>query len=86
MVLEDGLVCVKWAIGSYLLGERLPKHDSGPVMTTVYEEDPTKKPERERKWTDKGILVYSSAFLLNAILAGVRGQWDYIASNNNNKS
>jgi hypothetical protein len=68
---------VKWAIGSYLLGERLPKYDSGPIMTDVYQ---NKNPAR--KWTDNGILVYSSAFLLNAILAGVRGKWDYRGKNN----
>ena len=76
----QGLVWVKWAIGSYLLGERLPKHESGPVMTTEYEKDCTKK--QKPRWTDNGILVYSSAFFLNSILAGIRGQWQYSLSKN----
>jgi len=75
----QGLVWVKWAIGSYLLGERLSKYDSGPITTAVYK---NKNGSRAPKWTDNGILVYSSAFLLNAILAGVRGKWDYVPKKN----
>lgn len=69
------LVWVKWAAGSYLLGERLSKYDSGPIMTE------TLAASRAKQWTDNGILVYSSAFLLNAFLAGVRGKWDYTSKN-----
>lgn len=69
------LIWVKWAAGSYLLGERLSNSDSGPIMTTVDK-------EKHHKWTDSGILVYSSAFLLNAFLAGVRGKWKYISKDN----
>lgn len=85
------LVWVKWAAGSYLLGERLSNSDSGPIMTTVYEskekldeskEKLDKSKEKLHKWTDNGILVYSSAFLLNAFLAGVRGKWKYISKDN----
>lgn len=70
------LVWVKWAAGSYLLGERLSKYDCGPIMTERL------AASRGEKWTDNGILVYSSAFLLNAFLAGVRGKWDYTSNNN----
>lgn len=69
------LVWVKWAAGSYLLGEHLSKYDCGPIMTERL------AASRPKKWTDNGILVYSSAFLLNAFLAGVRGKWDYNAKN-----
>lgn len=56
------LVWVKWAIGSYLLGVYSPDYDPG------YRGE-------QSKWVDNGTLVYSSAFLLNAVLAGVRGDW-----------
>nr|ADE77196.1 unknown [Picea sitchensis] len=67
----QGLVWVKWGIGSYLLSEYSPEFDyrvsGSPLLANHY----------SFRWTDNGILVYSSAFLLNAILAGVRGKWDY---------
>jgi hypothetical protein len=55
------LVWVKWGVGSYLLGEYSPEYNTS-----------------RRSWGNEGgILVYTSAFLLNAILAGVRGKWQY---------
>lgn len=52
------LVWIKWAVGSFLLGEYPPEYDS--------EFD-----------YGNGILVYSSAFLLNSALAGARSNWQY---------
>lgn len=65
------LVWVKWATGSYLLGEYPPEYDSQSKDENgilVYSSAFT---------YDNGILVYSSAFWLNALLAGVRFKWHY---------
>lgn len=67
----EGIVWVKWGIGSYLLGEYSIEYDNS-----------RRSRESEggfrRNWGSQGgVLVYSSSFLLNAILAGVRAKWRY---------
>lgn len=57
------LVWVKWGIGSFLLGDNASENeDASPLISWI------------RK---RGTWVYCSAFLLNAMLAGVRGKWVY---------
>lgn len=57
----QAMVWVKWGIGSYLIGEHSIEYYN-----------------YRRSWgSEGGVLVYSSAFLLNAILAGVRAKWRY---------
>jgi len=56
------LVWVKWGVGCYLLGEYSPEH----VQTNADAYD-------NGGWVDVGAMVYSSSFMLNAVLAGVRG-------------
>jgi hypothetical protein len=79
-----GLVWVKWGIGSYLLGEFSPEFDSRQGRWGV---DGTIVMSRGRRLTgnrfQSGTLVYSSAFLLNAILAGVRSKWQYVIKKDN---
>jgi len=57
----QGLVWVKWATGSYLLGQYIPRQRS-----------PTARPHGST-----GMYMYSSSFFLNAILAGARAKWDF---------
>lgn len=57
------LVWVKWGIGSFLLGDKATEDEYGSPYFL---------------WTRKtGTWVYCSAFLLNAMLAGVRRKWVY---------
>jgi hypothetical protein len=73
----QGIVWVKWGIASYLLGEYLEERDiprrglHGIVECGVVEG--LHGTVRMRH----GIVMYFNAFLLNALLAGVRGRWDY---------
>lgn len=74
----QGLVWVKWGIGSYLLGEYSPEHESG-VFRTSFHPDSL---DEHSMWIKGGILVYSSAFWLNSTLAGVRtrAKWEHFPS------
>nr|ADE76886.1 unknown [Picea sitchensis] len=72
----QGLVWVKWGTGSYLLGDYSPEHVHRPSSTTTLEPGLETLDYSSAKWVDHGSLVYSSAFLLNAVLAGVRGKWN----------
>lgn len=83
--LLQGLVWVKWGIGSYLLGDRDDqveydrlRHNGEPIYPQgVYVNFISNDISRVFSY---GIMVYSSAFLLNAVLAGVRGKWEYSPS------
>lgn len=55
------LVWLKWGIGSYLLGQYMPRERSRPPWT----------------YGKTGMYMYASAFWLNAILAGARAKWEF---------
>ena len=67
----QGLVWVKWGIGSYLLCEYSPEYVHRPARRAKLDTSPETLAYSSAKWTDHGILVYSSAILLNAVLTGV---------------
>lgn len=72
----QGIVWVKWGISSYLLGEYLderdiPRKGVHGIVECGISEDVSAVRMRH------GIIMYCKAFLLNAGLAGVRGNWDY---------
>jgi hypothetical protein len=69
----QGLVWVKWGIGSYLLGEYSPEYVHRPSRTTTMGSGHETMAYSSGRWIDNGILVYSSAFLFNAVLSAVRG-------------
>lgn len=79
-----GLVWIKWGIGSYLLGEFSQEFD---LRQGRWGPDGTGVVSCAGRVTDNtfegGTLVYSSAFLLNAILAGARSKWKYVLKENN---
>lgn len=60
------LVWLKWGIGSLLLGDRNLEEIYMDLSRGTFHID------RRR-----GTLIYCSAFLVNAILAGVRGKWTF---------
>jgi hypothetical protein len=64
-----GLVWVKWSIGSYLLGQYSPDYEG--QYSPAYDKS-------AGWWTSRAMYMYSSAFMLNAVLTGVRAQWDYL--------
>lgn len=70
------LIWVKWGIGSYLLGDRDDRVDYSRLQKT----SDGKGTEGDNWFLDlvysHGVMVYSTAFMLNAILAGVRGKWE----------
>ena len=57
----QALIWIKWAIGSYMLGD-CNERVAGKGNRFSFQ---------------RGTIVYSSAFMLNAVLAGVRGKWAY---------
>lgn len=69
----QGLVWIKWGIGCYLLGEYSPGHVSRRSSVNTSGKGPETFRYSSARWLDHGTLVYSSAFLFNAVLAGVRG-------------
>jgi hypothetical protein len=75
------LVWVKWGIGSYLMDKFLNELHSTECGRRT---DGNILGYSSRRWSsyrlESGILVYSSAFLLNAILAAVRAKWTYSPS------
>lgn len=78
----QGLVWLKWGFGSYFLGHYSPEYVPNRATKSKLGTDRTLKYSYARggefspKWVDdSGTLVYSSAFLLNAVLAGVQGNW-----------
>lgn len=66
----QGLVWVKWSIGCYLLRDYSPQYVCRPSVKNIVNGELVYSSGR---WVDNGTLVYSSAFLLNSVLAGVRG-------------
>jgi hypothetical protein len=74
----QGLVWVKWGIGSIILDEFMEEFDTRQQRTsnTIH---PYPNGRGTRYRFESGILVYS-AFFLNAILAGVRANWTYSPS------
>lgn len=75
----QGLVWVKWGIGSVLLDEFLEAFDNRQ-QRTQRKIQPYLYGRGSRYRFESGILVYSSAFFLNAVLAGVRANWTYSPS------
>jgi len=67
------LVWVKWGIGCYVLGEYSPEYVHRPSRTITMDSGHKILAHSSGRWTDHGILVYSSAFLFNAVLSAVRG-------------
>lgn len=70
----EGMVWIKWGIGSYLLGEYASEHESGVFRTSFpYPVD------EQSNWIKDGILVYSSAFWINSSLAAARtrAKWEH---------
>lgn len=57
----QGLVWLKWGIGSYLLGQYIPRERDRPP----------------RAYGKTGMYMYASAFWLNATLAGARAKWEF---------
>eukprot|EP00253_Pinus_taeda_P024810 PITA_24810 len=72
----QGIVWIKWGIGSYLLGEYVSEHESGVFRTSFsypYSFD------EQSVWIKGGILVYSPAFWINSNLAAdrTRAKWEH---------
>lgn len=75
----QGLVWVKWGIGSCILDEYFEIIDSR--QQRLHNKFLPYSCSRKGRYTfESGILVYSSAFFLNAILAGARAKWTYSPS------
>lgn len=68
------LVWVKWGIGSSILGaysiEHVPKIPDRPT-----DSGPKRVKYTPANWFEEGSLVYSSSFVLNAVMVGVMGDW-----------
>ena len=69
----QALVWVKWGIGCYLLGEYSPEYVHRPSRSTMMRSGVESLAYSSARWIDNGILVYSSAFLFNALLSALRG-------------
>eukprot|EP00253_Pinus_taeda_P002970 PITA_02970 len=66
------LVWAKWGIGCYLLGEYSPEYVHRPSRITTMHSGRGALSYSSARWIDNGIMVYSSAFLFNGVLAAVR--------------
>lgn len=69
------LVWVKWGIGSSILGAYSPEYVSRPAKPIEDKDGRVVLQYSSAKWVDQGTLVYSSSFLLNAVMVGVMGDW-----------
>lgn len=69
------LVWVKWGIGSSILGAYSPEYVSTSSERHKDANGRLILKYSSAKWVDEGSLVYSSSFLLNAVMVGVMGDW-----------
>lgn len=69
------LVWVKWLSGSFILGAYSPEYVPTRAKRKKGEDGGAFLDYSSAQWDDEGSLVYSSSFLLNAVMVGVMGDW-----------